>query len=167
MRALARRLGPSERGSGTVVAVGLVAVVLLLITMISLLGRAQSARGSAQTAADLGALAAAQHLVGASGVGSGAAGGSGPVVRRADPRVASGAGAVAACGIARDVVAANGAVLGRCEVLGGGVVRVTASRPGGLGIAAATARAGPGPGAPTEWWPVVVPVPDAEGEEAP
>ena len=167
MRALARRLGPSERGSGTVVAVGLVAVVLLVITMISLLGRAQSARGSAQTAADLGALAAAQHLVGASGGGSGDAGGSGPGVRRADPSVASGAGTAAACRIARDVVAANAAVLDRCEVLVGGVVRVTASRPGGLGIATATARAGPGPVAPTQWWPVVVPFPDAEGEGEP
>ncbi|MGV8965998.1 MAG: pilus assembly protein TadG-related protein [Cellulomonas sp.] len=160
MRALARRLGPVDRGSGTVVAVGLVAVVLLLIGMISLLGRAQSARGAAQTAADLGALAAAQHLAGASGR-FGGAGGSGPVVGRAEPGAGYGSAAFEACGIAREVAAANGAVLSRCVLLGGGVVRVTATRPGGLGAAIATARAGPT--APTPWWPVVVPYPTASG----
>jgi len=160
MKALVRRLGPTERGSGTVVTVGLVAVVLLLFVVISLLGRAQSARGAAQTAADLGALAAAQHLVGVSG-GTGAAGGSGLAVRRADPVAGRGSGAAAACGIARDVVAANGAVLSRCAVLDDGVVRVTATRPGGIGVASASARAGPRPAVPTPWWPVVVPVPPA------
>jgi hypothetical protein len=151
------------------VTVGLVAVVLLLIVVISLLGRSQSARGAAQTAADLGALAAAQHLVGAP-AGSGAAGGSGllvgrgdPAVGRGDPAPGRGSGVAEACGIAREVVAANGAALSRCAVLDGGVVRVTANRPGGLGIASATARAGPGPTAPTPWWPVVVPDPTDPG----
>ena len=57
--------------------------------------------------------------------------------------VAGQAGADAACAIAREVVAANGAGLTGCALLGGGVVRVTAVRPGAVGAARATARAGP------------------------
>ena len=114
----------ADRGSGTVLMVGLVAVVLALFVAISLLGRAQSARGAAQTAADLAALAAAQQLVD---------GGAGPTV---------------ACGTAREVVAANGAVLTGCSLLGHGVVRVTCERSGGLGAARASARAGPSLGPP-------------------
>ena len=116
-----------ERGSGTVLTLGLVAVVLVLLAAISLLGRAQSARGAAQAAADLGALAAAQHLLDSSPSGFG----PGPTA--------------AACGVARQIAAANGASLTSCEVLDDGVVRVTTARPGGLGAAQATARAGPAP----------------------
>jgi len=104
--------------------VGLIAVVLVLLVAISLLGRSQTARGAAQTAADLGALAAAQQLVG------------------------SGGGPPVACGTAREVVAANGAILTGCSLLGQGVVRVTCERSGGLGVARASARAGPSPGQP-------------------
>lgn len=157
MTGLARRFGPGERGSGTVVTLGLVAVVLLLIVVLSLLGRAQAARGSAQTAADLGALAAAQHLVGSPG---------GPDLGTI--YVTGGGGS--ACGIAREVVARNGAVLTGCVLLDGGIVRVTTARAGGLGSARAHARAGPGspglrpePAAPEVWWPVVVPAPGVDG----
>jgi len=111
-----------------VVTLGLVAVALLLLAVLSLLGRAQAARGAAQTAADLGALAAAQHLVGAA---------NGPDVGTA--YTIGGAGA--ACDIARDVVVRNGAVLTGCAILDGGIVRVSTARAGGPGTARAHARA--------------------------
>lgn len=127
------RTGPqdSERGAGTVLVLGIVAGVLLLAVGIATLGAAQNARGAAQAAADLGALAGATAL--RDGF---------------DP-----------CGTAGAAVARNGAELASCEVLGGGVVRVVATRwatgPGGVfGEARASARAGPragdadGPGEP-------------------
>lgn len=80
----------AERGSGTVLALGLVAVLAVLALAVAGLAAAVHARGTAQTAADLGALAAAtalQHPLGP------------------DP-----------CGVARQVVAANGADLARCRV---------------------------------------------------
>jgi len=118
-----------DRGSGTVLTLGLVAVVLVLFTAIALLGRAQSARGAAQAAADLGALAAAQQLLDGPGAGSGPASGAGGE----------------ACAIAREVAAANAAHLTGCVLLPEGVVRVTTERRGGLGNARASARAGPAP----------------------
>ena len=128
-------VGAGERGSGTVLTLGLVAAALVLIAGVALLAGAQSARGAAQAAADLGALAAAEQLA--------------ALVRPGGPRgwvqreAAGQAGADAACAIAREVVAANGAGLAGCALLGGGVVRVTAVRPGAVGAARATARAGP------------------------
>jgi secretion/DNA translocation related TadE-like protein len=104
---------------------GIVAAVLLLAVGIAALGAAQNARGAAQAAADLGALAGATAL--RDGF---------------DP-----------CGTARAAVARNGAELASCAVLGGGAVRVVATRvavgPGGaLGEARASARAGPRAAAP-------------------
>ncbi|HEY5518798.1 MAG TPA: histidine kinase [Cellulomonas sp.] len=113
---------------------GLVAAVLMLVAGIALLARAQSARGAAQAAADLGVLAAAAHLDG----GSSARASSGGAVSGAGVRDPG-----TACAIAREVVTANGASLTACVLLGGGVVRVTVVRPGGLGPARASARAGP------------------------
>jgi secretion/DNA translocation related TadE-like protein len=115
--------GP-EHGAGTVLILGIVAAVLLLALGIAALGTAQNARGSAQAAADLGALAGATAL--RDGF---------------DP-----------CGTAGGTVARNGAEIASCEVLGGGVVRVVVTRqasgPGGaLGEARASARAGPRAGA--------------------
>ena len=113
-----------ERGAGTVLILGIVGVVLLLAGGIAALGAAQNARGAAQAAADLGALAGATAL--RDGF---------------DP-----------CGMAAAAVVRNGAEAASCEVLGGGVVRVVATRtvvgPGGelsgaLGPARASARAGP------------------------
>jgi secretion/DNA translocation related TadE-like protein len=113
-----------ERGAGTVLILGVVAAIMLLAVGITALGAAQNARGTAQAAADLGALAGATAL--RDGF---------------DP-----------CGTAGAAVVRNGAQLSSCEVLGGGVVRVVATRAlastaeafgGALGPARASARAGP------------------------
>ncbi|WP_369370696.1 Rv3654c family TadE-like protein [Promicromonospora sp. Populi] len=112
-----------ERGSGTVLILGIVAAVLLLAVGIAALGAAQNTRGAAQSAADLGALAGAAAL--RDGF---------------DP-----------CGTAGAAVARNRAEIESCGVLGAGVVRVVVTRaasgPGGafgaLGQARASARAGP------------------------
>ncbi|QTE31240.1 histidine kinase [Pengzhenrongella sicca] len=124
---------------------GLVAVTLVLIAALALVARAQAARGAAQAAADLGALAAAEALVrGPDGPDVRAPDGpDGPDVRAPDgPGGPSGLDG-SACDLAGQVVSANGATLTACRVLGGGVVRVSASVPGGLGTATASARAGP------------------------
>lgn len=113
-----------ERGAGTVLILGIVGAVLVLAIGIAGLGAAQNARGAAQAAADLGALAGATAL--RDGF---------------DP-----------CGTATAVVVRNGAEAASCEVLGAGVVRVVATRMpagvagalgGALGPARASARAGP------------------------
>ena len=131
------RVAAAERGSGTVLTLGLAAVALVLFACVALLAQAVSARGATQAAADLGALAAAEHLRGSrvgplptagTGTGAGAQGAS-----------------VAACALARESVSLNGASLTGCAVLDDGVVQVTATRPGGLGMARASARAGPEP----------------------
>jgi secretion/DNA translocation related TadE-like protein len=114
-----------ERGAGTVLVLGVIAAILVLAFGIAALGAAQNARGAAQAAADLGALAGATAL--RDGF---------------DP-----------CGTARTAVARNGAAVAACEELGGGVVRVVVTRvaagPGGaLGEARASARAGPRAGDP-------------------
>jgi secretion/DNA translocation related TadE-like protein len=110
----------SERGAGTVLVLGIVAAILVLAFGIAALGAAQNARGAVQAAADLGALAGATAL--RDGF---------------DP-----------CGTAGTAVARNGAEVASCEELGGGVVRVVATRVaagprGVLGEARASARAGP------------------------
>lgn len=110
-----------ERGTGTVLILGIVGAVLVLAVGIAALGAAQNARGAAQAAADLGALAGATAL--RDGF---------------DP-----------CGTATAAVVRNGGEVASCEVLGGGVVRVAATRApavafgGALGPARASARAGP------------------------
>ncbi|MPV38724.1 hypothetical protein GB881_17045 [Georgenia subflava] len=115
--------GARERGSGTVLGLALVAVLLVLTLTVVGVARAVHARGTAQTAADLGALAAATalHRVG------------GPA---GDP-----------CAVAGEVVVANEAELVGCTVTGD-EVRVTTRVPiigatGELLLARATARAGP------------------------
>jgi secretion/DNA translocation related TadE-like protein len=112
-----------ERGAGTVLLLAVAAVVVLVALAIAALGAAQRARGVAQSAADLGALAAATAL--RHGI---------------DPC------ATAAAGVER-----NAAELAACEVEPGGVVRVTTERAvvgpdtwigALLGEASAQARAG-------------------------
>jgi len=103
------------------------AVVVLLALAVGTLGAAQRARGSAQAAADLGALAAATAWR-----------------QGADP-----------CATAAEAVRRNGASVETCVPEGGGVVTVRVSREvqgpavgpwaAGLGDAAAHARAGPRP----------------------
>lgn len=124
-RAGAAPLRPDgERGSGTVLALGLVGVVLLLGVALAGLGQAQTARTQAQAAADLAALA------GASAVRVGEDG----------------------CVPARDVADRNGGTLDACTDEGRGVVAVTThvdvpvlARLTGAGDGRATARARAGP----------------------
>lgn len=108
-----------ERGAGSVLGLALVAVLLSLTLAVVGLSRAVHARGTAQVAADLGALAAAQALHG---------------VVPVDP-----------CAVAGEVVAANQAELTGCREEGGDVVVSTrVALADGTGLAArAQARAGP------------------------
>ncbi|MDQ0375172.1 Rv3654c family TadE-like protein [Cellulomonas humilata] len=107
----------SDRGSGTVLLLALVAVALVVATLLGLLASAQLGRGRAQTAADLGALAGAARLL---------AGQPG------DP-----------CPTAAEVVRRNGARLSSCTDEGAGVVTVRVLVRGAAGSATASARAGP------------------------
>ena len=120
------RPGWDERGSGTVYALGVIAVLLAAAVGITGLIQAQSATGRARAAADLAAISGATVLS--------------SVIAPGDP-----------CAMAQRVAAANGASVSACSVAGGvslGVEQgeltcVTAARPvpgplGGLGL---TARA--------------------------
>jgi len=113
------RHGDRERGAGTVLALGLIAVVVLLMLALGLMAGAQGGRWRAQTAADLAALAGAAHLLGASG------------------------DVDAACAVAREAVERNGGVLRDCAHEGAGVLGVAVDCPTPAGRAHATARAGP------------------------
>jgi len=129
----------SERGSGTVLVLALVAVAATGLLMVSLLTSAQAGRSSAQAAADLAALAVAEQIAeGLAGTGGGAseedADGSSPV---------AGALLAAACSVGRSTAEANGCLLTSCDGLGAGVVEVTTSRRTAAGVARAVARAGP------------------------
>jgi len=128
-----RRVGPEPRwgddGAGTVLAIALAGVVVLVGLVLGAVGAGVVARAGAQSAADLAALAAgdvlAMQLVLAgpeSGVGS--------------------AGVSAACERADRVAARNGATLAGCTHEGAGVVLVHVSRATVLGAARAAARAG-------------------------
>ncbi|MDR2723280.1 MAG: flp pilus-assembly TadE/G-like family protein [Cellulomonadaceae bacterium] len=114
-------LTDGERGSGTVLNLALGMVAVICMTALAALGAASRAQGLAQTAADLGALAAATAIQ----VG-------------ADP-----------CAVAADVVQYNMAVLVACTVEAAGVVTVETARDvdlgmtWGTGTATARARAGP------------------------
>ncbi len=136
-----------ERGSGTVLTLGLLAAAATGLLLLSLLASAQSGRSAAQTAADLAALAVAEQLAG--GFTDQPAGepdlapapgpaGSGEGVSATDDR-----GVASACAVGRATAEANGCVLTSCEGLDGGVVEVTASRRTVAGVARAVARAGP------------------------
>ncbi len=115
-----------ERGSGTVLAVGVVAVVLTITLAVLAVVSAVTAGHQARAAADLGALA-------------------GAVRYQTDPG--------GACGEAARIVVLNGGSLDGCSIGADGRVEVTASRRvawrvWGLGRDQATARAvaGPDPG---------------------
>lgn len=111
----ARRGG--DRGSGTVLLLALVAVLLVVAALLGLLAAAQLARGRAQTAADLGALAGATQLL---------AGGT------VDP-----------CAVAGQAVRRNGGTLAACTDDGQGVLTVGVVVRSATGTASAWARAGP------------------------
>ncbi|KQS99403.1 Rv3654c family TadE-like protein [Cellulomonas sp. Leaf395] len=106
-----------EEGSGTVLLLALIAVALVVAGLLGLLASAQLARGRAQTAADLGALA------GASGLLAGQPG---------DP-----------CATVAEVVRLNRGRLSSCTDAGGGVVTVRVVVAAATGSATASARAGP------------------------
>lgn len=113
-----------ERGSGSVLVLGLVAAVVVGVLLLAVLGGAVAARHRAQTAADLAALAAAEVSLGR---------------RSGEP-----------CTAARAVAVANGGRLVRCEAHEDGSVLVTVTvAPAGpvarLGTAKASARAGAQP----------------------
>lgn len=118
MTAAARRARPTgDEGSATVLLLGLVCVVIAMAAFLGLLASAQSARGRAQAAADLAALAGATRLLPAGG---------------GDP-----------CEIAAQTSARNGGRLVGCDEQGGGVVHVRVVVPTRVGPAFADARAGP------------------------
>lgn len=121
-----RRPG-SDRGSATVLVLGLCAVVLLAGTVAAGLGAVAVARHRAASAADLAALAAASR---------------------------ASQGAAVACAAGARVAARAGAVLTACRLEGWDAVVVAAVRPPGalgrLGQAAVPARAGPAAHAPGE-----------------
>ena len=113
-----------ERGSATVWVVALAGVLAAIGVAAVLVGAAVVGRHRATTAADLAALAAAEHAV------------------RGDPR---------ACAAAGEVAGANGARLSVCTVGDGAVVEVAVAVPvrlGPLGASRAGARARAGPVAP-------------------
>jgi secretion/DNA translocation related TadE-like protein len=100
-----------------VLLLGLICVVVLMAAFLGMLASAQTARGRAQSAADLAALAAAARVLPLGG---------------GDP-----------CGIAAQAATRNGGRLSACEDQGGGVVRVRVVVPTRVGLASAEARAGP------------------------
>ena len=128
LREIPRRRAAGERGSGTVLVLGVIGVLLALAVGVTALIRAQAAAGRARLAADLAALGGATAL--------------NSITAPADPCVVAG-------GVAR----ANGAALSSCAVTGEDVVVEAAVRVQVLGVdrtATAAARAGPvdapGPG---------------------
>lgn len=112
-----------DRGSGSVLVLGLVAVAVLLAGAGAVLAQAGAAAARAGAAADLAALAAADVLLGRA---------------PGDP-----------CAAARRVAQADGAAVTGCRPDAGGtvvvdVVVVPAGAAAAVGPARATARAGPG-----------------------
>jgi secretion/DNA translocation related TadE-like protein len=57
------KVAADDDGAGTILMLGIAAVICSMALAVALLGTALTARGRAQTAADLGALAAAQALI--------------------------------------------------------------------------------------------------------
>lgn len=115
-------LSHRERGSATVMLLAVVAVALALALAAVALARVAHARGTAQAAADLAAIAAAEAAQRPLG---------------GDP-----------CAVAARVVAANGADLTGCTLEPGGFVTVStavvvAAPAGWQGTTSASARAGP------------------------
>lgn len=111
--------------------IALLAVALVLTAAVGTLGRAQVARGRAQAAADLAALAAGDAVALPPGVGATA-----EAVRTADP-----------CARAGATAERNEARLATCVPGADGVVSVTVTVDGGRGpfrlTATGRARAGP------------------------
>lgn len=111
----------AERGSGTVLSLGLGLVVILAVMLIALLGQAATLASRAAAAADLAALAAADAARG---------------LREGDP-----------CAVAAEVAVRNGAGLDSCELHGalGEIAEIRTSTGGVLGMARGEGRARAGP----------------------
>jgi hypothetical protein len=127
-------LGPSgpadrEAGAGTVLVIGLVAVVLTAAAAVGGLAGIEADAARSRAASDLGALAAATVVNVPRGV----------VLATPD------SGRATACERARQVVGRNGADLTGCALLGDGVVEVTATVRTALVTTRTRSRAGP-------WW---------------
>lgn len=112
-----------DTGAGTVLVVGLVAVVVLITAALAVVGRAQVARAEAQAAADLAALAGAAAAWTPPGV-------------RVEAATPDG------CVLAREVAVRNGADAVECRQ-DGAQVRVVVRRHTAVGTAVGRARAGP------------------------
>ncbi|CAH0203896.1 Rv3654c family TadE-like protein [Arthrobacter sp. LAR12-1-1.1] len=112
---------PSERGSGTVLALGLGLVVIMAVVLLLLLAQSAVAASRAAAAADLAALAAADA---ARGITSG------------EP-----------CAVAREVALKNNAAMIACSEGPDTTVQVRTELSAGpfLGVATGLARAGPPP----------------------
>jgi len=111
----------AERGSGTVLALGLGLLLILAILLIALLGQATTLASRAAAAADLAALAAADAARG---------------LRDGVP-----------CAVAAEVATRNGASLDSCELRGpsNDVAEVRTSTSGAFGMARGEGRARAGP----------------------
>ena len=117
-----RERGVRDRGAGTVLALGLIGVVIGLTAGLGTLGQVVASRHRAAAAADLAALAAAQTVAGTGAESAGA----GP------------------CAVAARVAAANGGRLAACSLGPDGTATVSVRVEAGHGRAAqATARGGP------------------------
>lgn len=119
------RRSPDERGSATVVMLGVIVSVLMLTISGLLLASAVLASHRARAAADLAALAAAGALM-------------------------RGEASLAACQSAADVAALNHGRVQQC-LASGTEVRLSVTVPTGVqgvGVATARSRAGPGPSGP-------------------
>ena len=116
-----------ERGSATVVMLGVIAMVLVVTVAGLMLASAVLASHRARAAADLSALAAAGLLI-------------------------AGKPPVAACERAAQVASANHGRVQSCHAVGT-EVRLSVAVPAslrGLGVATAKSRAGPAPGGPAD-----------------
>lgn len=134
------RLDDSQSGSASAIAVGLIAICVLLAAALAAIGDAIAANQKARTAADQAALAAAwTYLNGDSGTGSTGAGSTG-----AGPHEV---GAGTPCAAATALAIKNGGEVLGCRLIGDSA-QVEVSVVSRLGRrASATARAGAPPGA--------------------
>ena len=133
------RRASDDRGSATLPALACLGVLVLVGAALGVVGALVTAHRSAQSAADLAALAAAAAMNGAGAAGvpdAGIGGGTGAGAPAGDP-----------CAAGAAVASANGARMSDCRLEGRtAVVRVVVTGPHWLGQDAdleATARAGP------------------------
>lgn len=114
---------PSERGSGTMLSLGLGLVLVIAVLLVVLLGQAASLASRAAAAADLSALAAADAARG---------------LRDGDP-----------CTVAAEIASRDGAQLDSCELQGPSrdvaEIRTSVGSVFGVGRGEGRARAGPPP----------------------